>query len=122
MNRRAFLSQSALAAASLAIPQSASTRFEETECHPHEPGRPHQPGGADRRSVGGVLLDGALARARGRGDAAGASRDRCDGHVPAGRGDHQGAIEVVGTVSGLDHDGFVAHAEGAVVNCPARRR
>ena len=33
----------------------------------------------------------------------------------------KGAIEVVGTVSGLDHDGFVEHAEGAKVNCPVSK-
>jgi osmotically inducible protein OsmC len=35
-----------------------------------------------------------------------------------GEGIVKAAIEVVGTVSGLDHDGFVAQAEGAKVNCP----
>ena len=35
-----------------------------------------------------------------------------------GEGITKGAIEVVGTVAGLDHDGFVAQAEGAKVNCP----
>ena len=35
-----------------------------------------------------------------------------------GEGIVKGAIEVVGTVSGLDHEGFVAQAEGAKVNCP----
>jgi lipoyl-dependent peroxiredoxin len=38
-----------------------------------------------------------------------------------GEGIVKGAIEVVGTVSGLDHDGFVEHAEGAVVNCPVSK-
>ena len=35
-----------------------------------------------------------------------------------GEGIVKAAIEVVGTVSGIDHDGFVAQAEGAKVNCP----
>ena len=38
-----------------------------------------------------------------------------------GEGIIRGAIEVVGTVSGLDHDGFVAQAEAAVVNCPVSK-
>ena len=38
-----------------------------------------------------------------------------------GEGIVKGAIEVVGTVPGLDHDGFVAHAEGARVNCPVSK-
>lgn len=35
-----------------------------------------------------------------------------------GAGILKGAITVVGTVSGIDHDAFVEHAEGAKVNCP----
>ena len=35
-----------------------------------------------------------------------------------GEGIVKAAIEVVGTVSGVDHDGFVAQAEGAKENCP----
>jgi len=35
-----------------------------------------------------------------------------------GEGIVKAAIEVVGTVSGVDHEGFVAQAEGAKVNCP----
>ncbi len=35
-----------------------------------------------------------------------------------GEGIVKAAIEVVGTVTGVDHDGFVAQAEGAKVNCP----
>ena len=35
-----------------------------------------------------------------------------------GEGIVKAAIEVVGTVPGVDHDGFVAQAEGAKVNCP----
>ena len=38
-----------------------------------------------------------------------------------GEGLVKGAIEVVGTVPGLDHDGFVAQAEGAKVNCPVSK-
>jgi lipoyl-dependent peroxiredoxin len=38
-----------------------------------------------------------------------------------GEGIIKGAIEVVGTVNGLDHDGFVAHAEDAVANCPVSK-
>jgi lipoyl-dependent peroxiredoxin len=38
-----------------------------------------------------------------------------------GEGIIRGAIEVVGTVSGLDHDGFVAQAEAAVANCPVSK-
>ena len=52
--------------------------------------RQDEPRGADRRRVGVVLLDGALGRAREGGHAARAARDVGDGHVPAGRGDHQG--------------------------------
>ena len=38
-----------------------------------------------------------------------------------GEGIIKGAIEVVGTVPGLDHDGFVAQAEAAKVNCPVSK-
>ena len=38
-----------------------------------------------------------------------------------GEGIVKGAIEVVGTVSGLDHDGFVSQAEDARVNCPVSK-
>ena len=44
-----------------------------------------------------------------------------DRHVPAGRGDRQGRDQVVGTVSGVDHDGFVGQAEGAKANCPVSK-
>ena len=71
--------------------------------------------------MGVVLLDGALPRARGRRDAGGAARGLRHRHVPAGRGDHEGAIVVVGTVQGVDHDGFVEYAEGAKVNCPVSK-
>lgn len=35
-----------------------------------------------------------------------------------GEGIIKGAITVVGTVPGIDHDAFVEQAEGAKVNCP----
>jgi osmotically inducible protein OsmC len=38
-----------------------------------------------------------------------------------GEGIIKGAIEVVGTVPGLDHDGFVEQAEAARVNCPVSK-
>ena len=38
-----------------------------------------------------------------------------------GEGIVKGAIEVVGTVSGLDQDGFVSQAEDARVNCPVSK-
>ena len=38
-----------------------------------------------------------------------------------GEGIVKAAIEVVGTVPGVDHDGFVAQAEGAKVNCPVSK-
>jgi lipoyl-dependent peroxiredoxin len=38
-----------------------------------------------------------------------------------GEGITKGAITVVGTVPGLDHDAFVEHAEGAKVNCPVSK-
>ena len=38
-----------------------------------------------------------------------------------GEGIVKAAIEVVGTVTGVDHDGFVEHAEGAKVNCPVSK-
>lgn len=38
-----------------------------------------------------------------------------------GEGIVRGAITVVGTVPGLDHDGFVEQAEGAKVNCPVSK-
>ncbi len=38
-----------------------------------------------------------------------------------GEGIVKGAIEVVGTVPGLDHEGFVEQAEGAKVNCPVSK-
>ena len=38
-----------------------------------------------------------------------------------GEGIVKGAIEVVGTVAGLDHTGFVEHAENAKVGCPVSK-
>jgi osmotically inducible protein OsmC len=38
-----------------------------------------------------------------------------------GEGILKGAIEVVGTVPGVDHDTFVEHAEGARTNCPVSK-
>ena len=38
-----------------------------------------------------------------------------------GEGIVKGAIEVFGTVPGLDHEGFLAQAEGAKVNCPVSK-
>ena len=38
-----------------------------------------------------------------------------------GEGIVKGAIEVVGTVPGVDRDGFVAQAEGAKENCPVSK-
>jgi osmotically inducible protein OsmC len=38
-----------------------------------------------------------------------------------GEGIIKGAIEVVGTVPGIDRDGFVEQAEGARVNCPVSK-
>jgi lipoyl-dependent peroxiredoxin len=38
-----------------------------------------------------------------------------------GEGITKAAIETVGTVPGLDHDGFVAQAEGAKQNCPVSK-
>jgi osmotically inducible protein OsmC len=38
-----------------------------------------------------------------------------------GEGIIKGAIEVVGTVPGVDHEGFVAQAEGAKANCPVSK-
>jgi osmotically inducible protein OsmC len=38
-----------------------------------------------------------------------------------GEGIIKGAIEVVGTVPGLDHEGFLEHAEDARVNCPVSK-
>ena len=38
-----------------------------------------------------------------------------------GEGIVKGAIEVVGTVPGIDRDGFVEQAEGAVKNCPVSK-
>jgi lipoyl-dependent peroxiredoxin len=38
-----------------------------------------------------------------------------------GEGLTKGAITVVGTVPGIDHDVFVEHAEGAKVNCPVSK-
>jgi osmotically inducible protein OsmC len=35
-----------------------------------------------------------------------------------GEGIVKGAIEVVGTVPGIDQDGFLEHAEGAKTSCP----
>jgi lipoyl-dependent peroxiredoxin len=39
----------------------------------------------------------------------------------AGEGITKGAITVIGTVPGLDHEGFVEQAEGAKVNCPVSK-
>jgi len=38
-----------------------------------------------------------------------------------GEGIIKGAIEIVGTVPGIDHDGFVEQAEGAKRNCPVSK-
>ena len=38
-----------------------------------------------------------------------------------GEGIIKGAIEIVGTVPGIDHDGFVEQAEGARRNCPVSK-
>jgi osmotically inducible protein OsmC len=38
-----------------------------------------------------------------------------------GEGIVKGAIEVVGTVPGVDHDAFLEQAEGAVQNCPVSK-
>jgi lipoyl-dependent peroxiredoxin len=38
-----------------------------------------------------------------------------------GEGITKGAIVVVGTVPGVDRDGFVEYAEGAKVNCPVSK-
>ena len=38
-----------------------------------------------------------------------------------GEGITKGAIVVVGTVPGVDHDGFVEYTEGAKVNCPVSK-
>ena len=38
-----------------------------------------------------------------------------------GEGIIKGAIEVVGSVPGIDRDGFVEHAEGAKLNCPVSK-
>ncbi len=38
-----------------------------------------------------------------------------------GEGITKGAIVVVGTVPGVEHDGFVEYAEGAKVNCPVSK-
>ena len=38
-----------------------------------------------------------------------------------GEGITKAAIEIVGTVPGVDHDGFVAQAEGAKENCPVSK-
>ena len=38
-----------------------------------------------------------------------------------GEGIVKGAIEVVGTVSGIDRDAFVEHAESAKENCPVSK-
>jgi osmotically inducible protein OsmC len=38
-----------------------------------------------------------------------------------GEGIVKGAIEVIGIVPGVDENGFVAHAEGAKVNCPVSK-
>ena len=38
-----------------------------------------------------------------------------------GEGIIRGAIMVVGTVPGVDHDAFVEQAEGAKINCPVSK-
>jgi osmotically inducible protein OsmC len=38
-----------------------------------------------------------------------------------GQGITKGAIAVVGTVPGVEHDGFVEQAEGAKANCPVSK-
>ena len=38
-----------------------------------------------------------------------------------GEGITKGAITVVGTVPGVDHDSFLEHAEGAKANCPVSK-
>src|SRR5512134_1078717 len=65
-----------------------------------------------------MALSGGLARA-------GTPPERLETSVTVtfqpGEGIVKGAIEVVGTVPGLDHDGFVEQAEGAKVNCPVSK-
>jgi osmotically inducible protein OsmC len=65
-----------------------------------------------------MALSGALGRA-------GTPPERLETSVTVtfqpGEGIVRGAITVVGTVPGVDHDGFVEHAEGAKVNCPVSK-
>ena len=65
-----------------------------------------------------MALSGALTRA-------GTPPERLETSVTVtfqpGEGIVRGAITVVGTVPGLDHDGFVEQAEGAKVNCPVSK-
>ena len=65
-----------------------------------------------------MALSGALARA-------GTPPERLETSVTVtfqpGEGIIRGAIMVVGTVPGVDHDAFVEQAEGAKVNCPVSK-
>jgi osmotically inducible protein OsmC len=65
-----------------------------------------------------MALSGALSRA-------GTPPERLETTVTVtfqpGEGIIRGAITVVGTVPGVDHDGFVEQAEGAKVNCPVSK-
>ncbi len=58
-------------------------------------------------------------------DGAGTPPERLETSVTVtfqpGEGIIKSAIEVVGSVPGIDHDGFVAQAEGAKVNCPVSK-
>ena len=65
-----------------------------------------------------MALSGALARA-------GTPPERLETSVTVtfqpGEGIIRGAIMVVGTVPGVDHDAFVEQAEGAKINCPVSK-
>ncbi len=86
------------------------------------PRRPDEPRGADRGRLAILLLDGAVPRARRRGNAAGAARDlRRPSPSSRARGSRRARSSCVGGVPGLDHAGFLEHAETAVANCPVSK-
>ena len=84
--------------------------------------RQDEPRGADRRRARRVLLDGALARPREGGHAAGASsKTSATVTFQPGEGITKIALTVEGSVPGLDADAFEEAAQAAKENCPVSK-
>ena len=81
-----------------------------------------EPGGAHRRRACGVLLDGALARARAGGHAGRSARDVRDGDVRPGDGNHEDRAHGRGSVPGIDEAAFRAAQRAQRRAAPSRGR